>query len=96
MLPPLPFNSRLPSFCHIILLLLAVDLPITHSLWRALGVAHTFFVHVISEFCDQWCTSTLYFHGFSHVWFGDDPPHPVWRWGWGGGSPHGQKVCPRD
>ena len=74
MLLPLPFHSCLLSFCHIFLPLYAVDLPISHSLWRALGVTHTFLVHLIAEFSEQGCTNTLYFHGFSHVWFGDRLP----------------------
>ena len=74
MLLPLPFHSCLLSFCHIILLLYAVDLPISHSLWCALGVTHTFLLHLITEFSEQGCTNTLYFHGCSHVWFGDRLP----------------------
>ena len=74
MLPPLLFHSYLFSLCHTILLLYAVDLPVGHSLWRALGVAHTFLVHLIAEFSEQGCANTLYFHGFSHVWFGDRLP----------------------
>ena len=42
MLLPLPFHSCLLSSSHIVLLLYAVDLPLNHSLWRALGVTHTF------------------------------------------------------
>ena len=74
MLLPLPFHSCLLSFCHIILLMYAVDLPIGHSLWRALDVTHTLLVHLITKFSEQGCTKTLYFHGFSHVWFGDRLP----------------------
>ena len=70
MLLPLPFHSRVPSFCHINVLLYAVD----HSLWRALVATHTFLVHLIAKFAKQGCTNTLYFHGFSHVWFGDRLP----------------------
>ena len=78
MLLPLLFHSCLLSFCHIIVLLYAVDLPISHSLWRALGVTHTFLVHLIADFSEQGCTNTLYFHGFNHV-FQRPPPYPVWR-----------------
>ena len=74
MLLPLLFPSCVLSFCHIVLLLYAVDLPLNHSLWRALGVTHTFLVHLIAEFSEQGCTNTLYFNGFSHVWFGDRLP----------------------
>ena len=62
------------SFCHILVLLYAVDLCISHSLRRALGAAHTFLVHLIAEFTAHGCTNTLCFHGFRHVWFGDRLP----------------------
>ena len=74
MLLPLLFHSRLLSFCRIVLLLYAVYVPLSHSLWCALGVTHTFLVHLIAEFSEQGCTNTLYFHGFTHVWFGDRLP----------------------
>ena len=64
---PLPFHSCLLSFY-------AVDLPISHSLWRALGVTHTFLVHLIARFREQRCRNTLYFHGSGHMWFGDRLP----------------------
>ena len=41
---------------------------------HALGVTHTFLVHLIAEFSEQGCTNILYFHGFSHVWFSDRLP----------------------
>ena len=52
MLLPRLFHSCILSFCHIILLLYAVDLPMTQSLWRALGATHTFLVHLITEFAE--------------------------------------------
>ena len=55
-------------------MLYAVDLPIGHSLWRALGATHTFVVHLIAQFAEQGCTNALYFHVSSHVWLGDRPP----------------------
>ena len=74
MLLPLLFHSCILSFCHIIVLLYAIDPLISHSLWRALGATHTFLVHLIAEFAEEGCTNTPYFHGFSHVWFGDCLP----------------------
>ena len=74
MLLPFPLHSCIMSFSHTILLLYAFDLSISHSLWRALAAAHTLLVHLITEFAEQGCTKTLYFHGFSHVWFGDCIP----------------------
>ena len=71
MLLPLPFQSCLLSFSHIVLLLHALDFSLGHSLWRALGVTHTFLVHLVAELGEQGCTNTLNFHGFSHVWLGD-------------------------
>ena len=71
MLLPLPFHSCLLSFCHAVHLLYVLDLPVSNSLWRALGATHTFFVHLIAEFTECGSTNTLYLHGLSHVWFGD-------------------------
>ena len=74
MVLPLPFHSCLLSFCHVVHLLYAVDLQVSNSLWRAVGATHTFLVHVIAEFTECGSTNTLYFHGLSHVWFGDRLP----------------------
>ena len=70
MLLPLPFHPCMLSFCYVVRLLYALDLPISSSLWRALGATHKCLLHCIAEFTQRGCTNTVYLHGFSHIWFG--------------------------
>ena len=68
MVLPLPFHSLVLAFYHIGHLCYGCTTLATAAR-QAMCLVYTFIVHIILEFAEEGCTTTLYMHGWSHTWF---------------------------
>ena len=73
MVLPLPFHSLALAFCHMVHLCYGCTNVATPA-WRAMGLVYTYIVHIIPEFAEEGCTTTLYMRGWSHTWFNPRTP----------------------
>ena len=73
MVLPLPFHLLVLAYCRMVHLCYGCTALSTCS-WRAMGLVCTYMVHIIPEFAEEGCTTTLYMHGWSHTWFNPCTP----------------------
>ena len=74
MVPPLAFHSLVFPYCRMVHG--GYDCTVLSACsCHAMGLVSTYIVHIIPEFAEEGCTTTLYLHGWSHTCF--NPPTPM-------------------